>query len=173
VYRQTAEKSPHFVLVGDGNRRAALQAIARDVPTVQFVPPVPEEKFGAVLSAADILLVNELPGVAEMALPSKLTSYFAAGKPVLAATESRSATACEVNASSGGIVVRGGDPEALVHGVETLVADPALRARLGAAGKAFSCSTLKPETALDGYETWCEELMTMQHRRRLAGASAR
>lgn len=170
---QSADKAPHFVLVGDGNRRTALQAMARDVSTVQFVPPVSEDKFSAVLSAADILLVNELPGIAEMALPSKLTSYFAVGKPVLAATESRSATACEVNASSGGIVVRGGDPEALMHGVEILVADPALRARLGAAGKAFSRSTLQADTALDGYETWCEELLTKQHRRRLAGVSAR
>jgi colanic acid biosynthesis glycosyl transferase WcaI len=166
AHRQSAEKSPQFVLVGDGNRRAALQDMARDVSTVQFIPPVPEEKFGAVLSAADILLVNELPGIAEMALPSKLTSYFAVGKPVLAATESRSATACEVNASSGGIVVRGGDPEALVHGVEILVADPALRARLGAAGKAFARSILQPEAAIDGYESWCEELMRTNRRRR-------
>ena len=167
AHRQSAEKSPQFVLVGDGNRRAALQEMARDVSTVQFIPPVPEEKFGAVLNAADILLVNELPGIAEMALPSKLTSYFAVGKPVLAATESRSATACEVNASSGGIVVRGGDPEALVHGVEILVADPALRARLGAAGKAFAQSILQPDAAIDGYESWCEELMRTHRRRRL------
>ncbi len=168
AYRQSPEKSPRFVLVGDGNRRAALQEMARDVKTVQFIPPVPEEKFGAVLNAADILLVNELPGIAEMALPSKLTSYFAVGKPVLAATESRSATACEVNASSGGIVVRGGDPEALVHGVEILVADPALRARLGAAGKAFALHMLQPEAAIDGYETWCEELMRTHRRRRMS-----
>jgi glycosyltransferase involved in cell wall biosynthesis len=173
AHRRAAERPTHFVLVGDGNRRAALQTLARDVSTVQFVPPVPERQFGAVLSAADILLVNELPGVAEMALPSKLTSYFAAGKPVLAATESRSATACEVTASSAGIVVPSGDPEALVQGVETLAADPALRARLGAAGKEYSRRILRPETAIDGYEAWCEDLMATEHRRRLVGASTR
>ncbi|BBZ56390.1 glycosyltransferase family 4 protein [Mycolicibacterium phocaicum] len=159
AHRQAAERAPHFVLVGDGNRRAALQELACDVPTVQFIPPVSDDKFGALLSAADILLVNELPGIAEMAVPSKLTSYFAAGKPVLAATESRSATACEVNTSSGGVVVSGGDPEALVHGVEMLAADPALRARLGAAGQAFARRTLQPEAAIDAYEGWCGVLM--------------
>lgn len=171
AHRQTSERPPRFVLVGDGNRRAVLEDLASGVPTVQFVPPVAQEKFGPMLNSADILLVNELPGIAEMAVPSKLTSYFAAGKPVLAATESRSATACEVNASSGGIVVNGGDPEALVRGVQLLAADPALRARLGAAGRAFSRRTLQPDVAIDAYEAWCAEL-TGTPRRRLISVAA-
>jgi len=172
VHQQAAHRSPHFVLVGDGNRRAALQEMACDVPTVQFIPPVSDEKFGAMLSAADILLVNELPGIAEMAVPSKLTSYFAAGKPVLAATAARSATACEVESSSGGVVVNGGDPEALVHGIEMLAADPALRAQLGAAGQEFARRTLQPEAAIDAYESWCGALMSGPRRHRLISAAA-
>ena len=49
-----------------------------------------------------MLLVNELPGVAHMAMPSKLTSYFQAGKPVLAATDEGGFTAKEIALSGAG-----------------------------------------------------------------------
>ena len=65
-----------FVLLGDGNQRVSLEAAGAGVRTLEFLPPVSEEEFPAALGAADVLLVNERPGVAQMAVPSKLTSYF-------------------------------------------------------------------------------------------------
>lgn len=69
-------------------------------------------------------------------------------------------------------MVSGGDPEALVHGVEMLAADPALRARLGAAGQAFARRTLQPEVAIDAYEGWCGALLGEPRRRRLITLAA-
>ncbi len=67
-----------FVLVGDGSQREELQKRIDDAATTtQLIPPLDDEAFADVLQSADVLLVNELPGVAEMAVPSKLTSYFA------------------------------------------------------------------------------------------------
>ena len=82
-----SDSRARFVLLGDGNQRASLEAAGAGVRALEFFPPVSEEEFPAALGAADVLLVNERPGVAQMAVPSKLTSYFSSGKPILAATD--------------------------------------------------------------------------------------
>src|SRR5690606_33378551 len=103
-----------FVLLGDGSRRAALQAAASGIRSIQLVDPLPEDRFPAALAAADVLLVNELAGLAEMSVPSKLTSYFDAGRAVLAATSAGSTTAHEIQASGAGVRVDAEDPQALL-----------------------------------------------------------
>ena len=67
--------------------RDARKRPVRACRALEFLPPVADEEFSAALGAADVLLVNERPGVAQMAVPSKLTSYFSSGKPILAATD--------------------------------------------------------------------------------------
>ena len=102
-WHTSAENRVRFVLVGNGSQRDDLQQRAdAHATTTQLLPPLADGDFTDILQAADILLVNELPGVAEMAVPSKLTSYFAAGRPVLAATDSTGITAQEVRGGRGG-----------------------------------------------------------------------
>jgi colanic acid biosynthesis glycosyl transferase WcaI len=147
-----------FVLMGNGNQRPDLERLSEGVRAVDILDPVPTAAFRAVLGAADVLLVNELPGLAEMAVPSKLTSYFVTGKPVLAATNSRSATAAEVTMSGGGTVVEPGQPEALVRGVRAMLSDPAACERMGQAGRMFALNTLDRDVAIQGYDEWCHDL---------------
>src|SRR5699024_8670264 len=123
-----------FVLLGDGHRRQDLQRAATGEPRVQFLDPVPDAEFAVTLAAADVLLVNELPGLTEMSVPSKLTSYFATGLPVLGAVDPGSTTAEELVAAGAAPTVPAGDPAALVTAVERLRDDPELCRRLGAAG---------------------------------------
>ncbi|MBK8866508.1 MAG: glycosyltransferase family 4 protein [Actinomycetales bacterium] len=104
-----------FVLRGDGNQRAALEKRAKGCSTIEFVAPLPGHSFMDALAAADVLLVNERPSLRDAALPSKLTSYFVTGRPVLAATDSGSTTADEIRASRAGRVVSPIEPEALAR----------------------------------------------------------
>ncbi len=53
---------------------------------LRFVEPLGTDEYPLALAAADALLVNERATVGDMSLPSKLTSYLTAGRPVLAAT---------------------------------------------------------------------------------------
>jgi glycosyltransferase involved in cell wall biosynthesis len=147
-----------FVLLGDGNQRARLQEVARDVKSVQFIQPLPDKEFTEALCSADILLVNELPGVNEMAVPSKLTSYFASGLPVLAATARDSITADEIRASGGGVQIEAGDPEALVDAILRLSGDPQLREELGGSGMDFRARNLTAASAHDRYDEWLKSL---------------
>ncbi len=94
-----------FVLLGDGNQRSRLEHLGAGVANLELVDPLPDHDYQSALAAADVLLVNEKASVAEMAVPSKITSYFTTGNPVVAATRSDSITASEIECSGGGLVV--------------------------------------------------------------------
>lgn len=143
-----------FVLLGDGNQRASLERQSAGVSNVDFVDPLPDSDFFAALQAADVLLVNERASLSEMAVPSKLTSYFATGRPVLAATDSQSVTAGEIESSQAGLLVEPENPQSLLTGVMKLSENPVLAARLGAAGQKFRADNLTMDKAVDDFEEW-------------------
>lgn len=150
-----AEDLPvRFVLMGNGGERARLEAAAGGLPTLQFVDPLPGDRYQDALAAADVLIVNEHPGLREMALPSKLTSYFSSGRPVVAATDRDSVTASEVEASGAGLRVEPGDPHALLQAVLDLRADPGRGTALGRAGLQYRESVLSEHAAIDQFENW-------------------
>jgi glycosyltransferase involved in cell wall biosynthesis len=131
--RLAGDKYPgaiEFVLVGDGNTRQALQEQAAGLDGVRFVDPVSDEDYPVVLAAADVLLVHERPGVREMSLPSKLTSYTTASRPILAAVAENSITGSFLSSRDAALLVPNGDPEALTDGLIQLRTNDALRARL-------------------------------------------
>jgi glycosyltransferase involved in cell wall biosynthesis len=136
-----------YVLMGDGSQRGDLEAMAAGAAHLRFLEFQPEADLPNVLAAADVLLVSERATVIDMSLPSKLTTYFAAGRPVVAAVPSTGATAQEVRRSGAGLVVPVGDPDELNRVVANLRTDPALVEALGQAGRAYASSSLDPSQA--------------------------
>jgi glycosyltransferase involved in cell wall biosynthesis len=106
------------------------------------------------MQAADVLLVNQRASVTDMSLPSKLTSYFAAGRPVVAAASPDSETAHEIETAGAGIVVRPCDPPAFRDAILALKNDRALFDRLAVRGVEYAQSTLSRERALEEYEAF-------------------
>jgi glycosyltransferase involved in cell wall biosynthesis len=147
-----------FVLMGNGNQRAALERQAAGVDSIEIIDGVPDAEFTDVLSAADILLLHEQRGVVEMCVPSKLTSYFAVGRPVLAATDPRSAAAAEIAASGAGRLVPPGDPAALLAELDQLISDRATD-QMGPNGQAYAHEHLSEESALTAYRDWVSRLL--------------
>ncbi|MBS1692095.1 MAG: glycosyltransferase family 4 protein [Actinobacteria bacterium] len=152
------EARARFVLLGDGNQRAHLEASGAGLRTLEFLPPVSDHDFPAALGAADVLLVNERPGVAQMAVPSKLTSYFRSGKPILAATDAGGFTAGELAASGAGVCVPAGRPDLLLSEALRLGTDRVLAGQLGDAGRRYCDELLSEGAALDRYEQWIIDL---------------
>jgi glycosyltransferase involved in cell wall biosynthesis len=108
----------------------------------------------------------------EMSLPSKLTSYLRAGRPVVAATTPGSATDDFVTASGGGIVVPAGDPDAIVNAVIDITSADRQLSDFAVRGAEFARQHLSEERALAAYDEWVDELTaTREQPREVAGAA--
>ncbi len=148
-----------FILMGDGNQRVALATLAQGNTAIEFLPPQPSDRFMDVLAAADVLLVNERGSVVDMSLPSKLTSYFMAGRPVVAATNPLGITAREVARSGAGLAVPAEDPDALLAALGELRTDPVLAIQLGANGPRYAATHLSAAAAYDRVERFLGGLL--------------
>jgi glycosyltransferase involved in cell wall biosynthesis len=148
-----------FVLAGDGSQRSKLERYAGRCRHLTFQQSVADEKYLDMLASADVLLLNERPGMREMSLPSKLTSYMIAGRPIVAATDPASATAEFVEASGGGLVIPAGQPDQLLATVDDLAADPARSESIASQARDFADNHLTPQGALDDYSDWIESLV--------------
>ncbi len=148
-----------FVFLGDGSERTRLAEMASTIGQATFMGSLPDDEFVAALQAADVLLINEKAGVAEMAVPSKLTSYFSAGRPVIAATDAAGITAEEIRSARAGTVVPAGDPRALLNAVLALAADPEMAARFGANGRQFRDTVLDERAAIDAFDRLLSRLI--------------
>lgn len=160
----TRKSAVRFVLMGDGNQRRRLEALAQGVSNVSFIDPLPGKEFQLALAAADVLLVNELPGVRDMAVPSKLTSYFNAGVPVIAATDQGSVTAYEIENSGGGVRVDAGIPLELVKAAEKFRREPFNAAKLAENALRFRYQTLSESVAVAHYDDFITSLASSRGR---------
>ncbi len=142
------------VLAGGGSDRARLEGRAKTLGLdgVQFMDLQPPGRWEELMEASDLLLVNQRPSVTDMSLPSKLTSYFAAGRPIIAAVSPVSETAREIEAAGAGEVVPATDAAALRRAVLALKDDPARRAELGANGRRYAEDVLSADRVLAEYE---------------------
>jgi glycosyltransferase involved in cell wall biosynthesis len=138
VVLDAAERlAPHdgirFIFIGDGSRRAALEARARErrLSNVTFMPYQPREEMGKSYATADLFLISLKAGLAGYIVPSKLYSILAAGRPYVAAVEE----ACEVvditRRYGCGVIVAPGDAEAFAARILEMYRDGALVAELG------------------------------------------
>jgi colanic acid biosynthesis glycosyl transferase WcaI len=138
-----------FVLMGDGNRRDALEGSAQGISTLTIRDPAPEADFPGILAAADVLLVTQRPEVVDMSVASKLTTYFTAGRPVVCSATATGGTATEVQRAKAGRVVPPGEADALLEAVLDLRQSPEEAAALGRSGQAYAQDHLSASAGLD------------------------
>ncbi len=143
-----------IVLAGDGNERASLEAQARAkaLTNVSFLPPTRPGEYEALLRAADALLVNQRGAVGDMSLASKLTSYFAAGRPVVAAVAAESETARQLRAADAGLLTEPDNPDALAAAILTLATSDAEADRYRENALRYTEDELSAAGALRGYD---------------------
>jgi colanic acid biosynthesis glycosyl transferase WcaI len=143
-----------WLLVGQGEERSLIEdAIGqRKLKNMRLLPLQPAEGLAEMYSAADVLLLNQKAAVVDSVIPSKLLTYMAAGRIVLAAASAKSETARYVERARCGLIVAPEDPKALVEAVLSLRADPVLRERLGANGRAYVQQHFTKEKVLQEYD---------------------
>jgi colanic acid biosynthesis glycosyl transferase WcaI len=127
------ETSIRFVFAGEGAARHRLETMCAGLPNVQFLPLQPTERLNDLLNLADIHLLPQRRGVADLVMPSKLLGMLASGRPVVAGADAAAALGAVV--ASCGVVVAPEDGAAMADAIAALARDPGRRAVLGEAGR--------------------------------------
>ena len=144
-------------LVGHGNQESNLKALCQGKKNISVMAAVSDENYSALLSAADLLLVNERTTQMEMSLPSKLTSYLYSERPVLAAVPRGGATWKFLDGFAE--LVEAGNPNALAAKIEELSLNQNRLNDLASLGLEFAVKNLDPAVGRAKYLEWVEKLI--------------
>ncbi len=136
-----------FVICGEGPNRANLEALATGLPNIQLHDLQPAEQMGAMLTMADLHLLPQIAGAADLVLPSKLTNMLASARPVVATTEPETGLYAEVDGC--GVITPPGDAEALAAAIASLASDPARREVLGNAAQRRAAERWQKDAIID------------------------
>jgi len=118
-----------FVICGNGPNRETLAALADGLGNVQLHDLQPAERMGGLLALASVHLLPQIPGAADLVLPSKLTNMLISGRPVIATADPGTGLADEVDGC--GLVTQPGDAAAFAQAIARLVDEPELARNLG------------------------------------------
>jgi colanic acid biosynthesis glycosyl transferase WcaI len=154
--------SVKWILVGDGELMPTLQKLIAKydlAETVRLLPLQPEAEMSAMFSSAEVLLLNQLSNMKDTVIPSKLLTYMAAGRPVLAAVNESSEAAALVRNSHGGIIVHPEDPTALATAVNQLQTDRTGLAEMGRRNRQYAEKHFDQEKIVAAQEKFLLEVV--------------
>jgi len=155
----------HWVVVGDGHRRAWVegQILERGLKqSVHLLGPRPAEVMPHYFALADALLVTlKCDPIFALTIPSKVQSYLACAKPILAALNGEGARV--VRESGAGLVCPAEDAKALAESVLRLSRmSPQERAAMGQKGRTYFEANFEREKLLDRLEGLMLEMVKRQ-----------
>jgi colanic acid biosynthesis glycosyl transferase WcaI len=148
------EEAVTFQIIGDGRKRAPLQAMVeeRGLPNVQFLPYQPIERLDETLSAADLAVVCLGPEFTGLSVPSKTYGVMAAGKPVLALLDPGSEIGLTIREVGCGVVLGSPSGAEVAALIRKLMGDREQLARMGANALAAFRQEYTLERAGDRYD---------------------
>jgi colanic acid biosynthesis glycosyl transferase WcaI len=142
--------SLYFVFGGAGPAKAALMEQCRNLNNVRVTNLQPAKRLNEWLGLADIHLLPQKGGAADLVMPSKLTGMLASGRPVLAtATEG---TGLERALKTSGIVVEPDNLDEFSSALIKLAADGPFRRSLGMAARQQALDVLSHDAVLERFE---------------------
>ncbi|GAB4449550.1 MAG: glycosyltransferase [Anaerolineae bacterium] len=129
----------HFLIVGDGVRRAyvAAQVRARALGNVTLLPYQPRSRVPDIYAAADLGLVPLMAGAATATVPSKLYTIMASARPALVAADAGSELVKTVRDAQCGLSVPPDDADALEAGIRQAYARQDQFRAFGANGRRY------------------------------------
>ena len=125
-----------FVICGNGELRKPLEDSSRDLANVRFLDLQPLEGLNELLNMADIHLLPQLRGAADLVMPSKLCGMLASGRPVVAAAALGTEIATVVKDC--GVVTEPECAQGIADAVVELSSDEERRMRLGIAAREYA-----------------------------------
>lgn len=131
--RTAATPGLTWLICGDGAARPRLEAAAAGLPNLRFGPLQPAARLNDLLNVADIHLLPQRAGAADLVMPSKLGGMLASGRPVVASASEGTQVFGAVTGC--GRITDPGDAAGFADAVAALAADPSARQAAGTAAR--------------------------------------
>lgn len=143
-----------FLLVGEGSERAGVERRVRELglKNVRLSPLVSRGDYPALVAASNVGLVTLKKTMKTPVVPSKLATYMAAARPVIASLNPESDACALIRQADCGLLVSPGDAGALAAAVRRLLGNPQQAAELGARGREFARAHLARPACVAQYE---------------------
>ena len=153
------DRETRLVIVGDGLKRADLQARAEELrlDNVVFLPFQPYADLPGLLASADVLLVPLDKEKSFLSVPSKLYNYLAAGRPILGLAVESSEVYQIIREAECGLCAPPDDPQRIAAAVRALRDDPGGREAMDARGRRLAEDVYSRRSVVEAFEALMEE----------------
>ena len=155
--KELESENIQFIMCGSGSALERLQVAAKGLKNILWLPLQPLERLNDFLNVADIHLLPQQAGAADLVMPSKLTGMLASGRPIIATADID--TQVEKVVQGCGVVVAPGDNTAFSQSIKTLSEDVELRERLGVKARKYADNNLQYEVIMKKFEKELLELV--------------
>jgi colanic acid biosynthesis glycosyl transferase WcaI len=157
---ETARRLPGITVLinGGGAALAEVRRRADGLDNVHFAGYLPEARLGELLATGDVHAVPLRPGLGSVSVPSKAYSSLAAGRPIVAAIDPRTAVPKILAESGGGIAVPPDDLDRFVDAVAELTGDLDRARAMGQRGRAWVLEAASPAAVAQTYESLVSQL---------------
>jgi glycosyltransferase involved in cell wall biosynthesis len=143
----------HFIFLGAGVKRNKLVKAVEEnnLTNVTVLPPKPRGEQIVFLNACDVAIVSLVKKMWGVSMPSRTYNILAAGKPILALTESDSELAQVVEEEKVGWIAPPDEPEKLLRTIEKIYREREKIAEMSASARRAALEKYSLETAVNKY----------------------
>ncbi len=139
-----------FVICGNGAAFQHIRAMGNGLANIIWLPVQPTELLNDLLALADVHLLPQVAGAADLVMPSKLTGMLASGRPVLATADPGTQVydlVCRI-----GKVVPPERPDVFAAALTDMLEYPELLIQMGQEARRIAEETLSREAILLSFE---------------------
>lgn len=150
-----ANPDAHVMIFSEGQvaEKAAADAKAEGLANLHVRPWVPFADLPKMLSGADVFVAVIEPEAGIYSVPSKILTYLAVGRPILASVPADNLAARLITRNNAGYVASPGEDAKLLEALARLSSDPELRTSMGDSGRAYAARTFDIEAIGDRFMT--------------------
>lgn len=157
-----SEKDIHWVIIGDGSRRPWVEEEIKSrglEKTVHLLGRHPMESMPRFFALADVLLVTlKKEPIFALTIPSKIQSYMACAKPIVAAADGEGSRI--VDEAGAGITCSAESPQELADAVLAMYQlSEEKRSEMGRAGRIYFEAQFERDMLVDRLEEWMINLV--------------
>lgn len=142
-----------LVVLSEGVGADYLRRHGGELESLRVFPFQAFDRFPEILASADVLVAILEPDAGIFSVPSKILSYFCAGRPVLASIPERNLAARLIDRNEAGLVVEPGDIAGFLAAAERLLDEPEAALAMGRNARAHAEANFSIDRVAARFET--------------------